>query len=221
MCKVVLELPKIGRDESIFTTYSATGGMRIYGSDLTTYQTIVETSFDYELTLPDYQFGDDFEFDERPYDDAVFTATNTFEIGDYVDGAEGTGFQVVQGLFKAIPSFETTMWQFKFGLEMPAEYFDTANYLFQYATYSDVAGNLEPVTVACGVQIANAASAEVFEYDATFDATSETGLPAWETNWNAKVDDMSYMVSPETNELNLVESANGNMRQSCNVRVEV
>ena len=34
MCKTVLELPKIGRDESIFTTYSATGGMRIYDSEM-------------------------------------------------------------------------------------------------------------------------------------------------------------------------------------------
>ena len=78
MCKVVLELPKIGRDASIFTTYTATGGMRIYDSDLTTFETIYETNFDYELTLPDYQFGDEFEFDERPYDDSVFTVYNTF-----------------------------------------------------------------------------------------------------------------------------------------------
>ena len=135
MCKTVLELPKIGRDENMFTTYSATGGMRVYDSDAVTFETILETSFEYELTLPDYQFGDAYEVDVRPTDEENFSEYNVFDIADYVDGAEGQGFQIVQGIFKVIPMFKTTMWMFKFGLDMPAEYFDTNNYLYQYATY--------------------------------------------------------------------------------------
>ena len=121
----------------MFTDYSGIAGMRIYDEDLTTFKTISETSFSYTLDLPSYEFGDDYEFDERPYDDAIFTEFNDFVMSDYVAGAEGTGFQMVQGLFKAIPNFETTMWIFKFSLEMPEEYFDETNYLFQWATYQD------------------------------------------------------------------------------------
>jgi len=71
------------------------------------------------------------------------------------------------------------------------------------------------------VNIGNATSAEVFEYDSSFDATTDTNLPAWENNYNAMVDSPSYMVSPDTEEMNLVDTANGYMRQSCNIRVEV
>lgn len=146
--------------------------MRIYDEDMTTFVTVAETSFTYTLDEPNYEFGDEYEFDERPYDDAIFTEFNDFQMGDYVDGAEGTGFQMVQGLFKAIPNFETTMWIFKLSLEMPEDYFDETNYLFQWATFEDSNQALPKTTVACGVKINDAYSAEVFEYDDTFDATA-------------------------------------------------
>lgn len=113
--------------------------MRIYQTaDSDSFETIIgETSFTYTLVAPTYEFGDAFEFDERPYDEAIFTISKDFQMSEYVDNAEGVGLQVVQGLFKAIPNFQTTMWMFKFNLEMPEEYFDDDAYLFQWGTYQD------------------------------------------------------------------------------------
>jgi hypothetical protein len=85
--------------------------MRIYNPDDWSYETMHEpTSFTYTLDEPTYEFGDEYEFDESPQDDEIFTGTNNFFLGDYIDGAEGVGFQVVQGAFKVIPNFDTTMW---------------------------------------------------------------------------------------------------------------
>jgi len=142
-------------------------------------------------------------------------------VGDYVTGAEGTGFQRVQGLFKAIPNFETTMWIFKFTLEMPTDYFDSTNYLFQWATYQDTDATFDEVTVACGIKIGDEYSEEVFEYDNTFDSTADTNLPAWEQNYAAMVNEASYEKTPDTEDLMLLPSLNGKSSQSCNVRVEV
>ena len=166
-------MPKIGRDDAIFTDYEVTTGLRIYNpSDMTTFETMTEETFTYTLTAPSYEFGDEYEFNEAPYEDAIFTEFNTFDVADYIDGAEGTGFQKIQGMFKAVPNFETTIWMFKFSLEMPEEYFNTSNYLFQWATYVDTAGTMDAVTVACGITIDDAYSSEIFEYDATFDSTT-------------------------------------------------
>lgn len=171
-CKVSLDLPKINRNSDMFTEYSVTTGMRIYDTENNTFETIIGgKDFTYTLEEPTYEFGDEFEFDERPYDEAIFTTYNDFQMSDYVDGAEGVGLQVVQGLFKAIPNFQTTMWIFKFNLEMPTTYFDDGAYLFQWGTYRDVDETMEEVTVSCGITIGDPYSAEMWEYDATFDAS--------------------------------------------------
>ena len=204
----------------MFTDYTVTSGMRIYNSD-GSFETIIQDEFTYTLEAPTYEFGDEFEFDERPYDEAVFTAYNDFEMADYVDNAEGLGLQVVQGLFKAIPNFQTTMWIFKFNLEMPTEYFDEGAYLFQWATYQDTDMLMEEVTVSCGITIDDPYSAEMWEYDSTFDASLETDLPANETNAAAWVNEKSYGMSPEIDDMYLLPSLNGKSRQACNVRVEI
>lgn len=53
-CKAQLELPKIGRDSSIYTTYAGTVGMRIYDEDMTTFTSVTESTFTYTLDEPDY-----------------------------------------------------------------------------------------------------------------------------------------------------------------------
>lgn len=168
-----MDLPKIGRDDSMFTEYEVTTGMRIYQTaDSDSFETIIgETSFTYTLEAPTYEFGDEFEFDERPYDEAIFTTYKDFQMSEYVDDAEGVGLQVVQGLFKAIPNFQTTMWMFKFNLEMPSEYFDDDAYLFQWGTYQDTEQLMDEVTVSCGITINDPYSAEMWEYDSSFDAS--------------------------------------------------
>ena len=221
-CKVSLDLPKIGRDDSMFTEYSVTTGMRIYNTEDNTFETVIsDTSFTYTLEAPTYEFGDEYEFDERPYDEAIFTTSNAFEISDYISDADGVGYQVVQGLFKAIPNFQTTMWMFKFNLEMPAEYFDDTSYLYQWGTYQDANQELDEVTIACGITIGDPDTVEVFEYDDTFDSTADLNLPPWEGNYNALSNDPAYMKSPEREEMELIASINGKARQACNVRVEI
>jgi len=206
----------------MFTEYSVTTGMRIYDDDMTTFETIIdESSFTYTLAEPTYEFGDEFEFDERPYDESIFTMSNNFEMSDYVEGADGVGFQVVQGLFKAIPNFETTMWIFKFALEMPDSYFDSGAYVFNWATYQDVNQEMQPVTVACGITVGDPYSAEVFQYDETFDSSTDVDKPAPEGNSDAKVNNQDYSKTPDIEEVGLLPSLNGNVRQACNVRVEV
>jgi len=173
-CKASLDMPKIGRDSGMFGEYTVTAGMRVYDpTDLTTFVTVATADFTYTLAEPAYDFGDEFEFDERPYEDAVFTEYNDFDLSLYIDGAEGTGFQKAQGLFKAVPKFETTLWIFKLTLEMPSEYFDSTNYLWQYVTYEETTGVVPKQTVSCGLNIGDATSAEVIEYDETFDASTE------------------------------------------------
>lgn len=221
-CKTSLDLPKIGRDSAMFTDYAVSAGVRIYDpTDLTTFETIATTEFTYTLTEPIYEFGDDYEFDERPYEDAVFTEYNDFVLADYISGAEGTGFQKAQGSFKAIPNFETTMWQFKLTLEMPTEYFDYNNYLFQWATYRDTAQTLPATTVSCGMTIGDPYSIEVFEYDDTFDSTVQTDLPAWETNYAAMVEDKAYESSADIEEQYLIETTNSKSKQTCVAKVEI
>lgn len=159
-CKASLDLPKIGRDSSIFDEYTVKTGMRLYESmDSTTFETIIDpeasgSTFTYTLEEPTYEFGDEFEFDARPYDEAIFTGFNDFAMSDYVSDADGVGFQMVQGLFKAIPNFQTTMWIFKFSLEMPTQFFEENMdaYLFQWGTYQDTDGTLDEVTVSCGIK---------------------------------------------------------------------
>ena len=65
----------------MFTEYSVTTGMRIYDTETNTFETIIgEKSFTYTLEEPTYEFGDEFEFDERPYDEAIFVTYNDFQM---------------------------------------------------------------------------------------------------------------------------------------------
>ena len=101
-----MDLPKVDRDTNIFTEYSVSSGMRIYDEDLTTFETVFDTTFDYNLDEPTYEFGDEYEFDERPYDDAIFTEESNFEWTDlFNEEVDGTGAQIVQGYFTAFPNF--------------------------------------------------------------------------------------------------------------------
>lgn len=78
-CKASLDMPKIGRDSAMFGEYTVTAGVRLYDpTDLTTFATVVTADFTYTLTEPTYDFGDEYEFDERPYEEAVFTEYNDF-----------------------------------------------------------------------------------------------------------------------------------------------
>lgn len=141
-------------------------------------------------------------------------------MADYIDGAEGTGFQKAQGLFKAVPKFETTLWMFKLSLVMPTEYFDSTNYLWQYVTYEESTGTVPKQTISCGLFIGNATSAEVIEYDETFDATTETDLPPSSTNGAAQVEDQSYGPG-DIEDMGLLPDTNGKSKQTCVAQVEV
>jgi hypothetical protein len=48
---------------------------------------------------------------------------------------------------------------------MPAEYFDTSNYMYPFATFEETTGTVPKSTVACGVTIGDPKSAEIWEHD--------------------------------------------------------
>ena len=115
-------------------------GSRVYESDdATDFVTLTEETFDYELKKPEYNFGDDFEFDEAPFKDELFSEYRDFSMSDFEANAEGTGFQLFSGGFTVIPNFDTALWEFKFDLDMPGQYFNENNVLYNYATFQDSA----------------------------------------------------------------------------------
>lgn len=124
-CKASLDLPKIGRDTTKFGEYTVIAGMRIYDADMQTFEDIIsEKSFTFELLEPSYEFGDAFEFDEGVSEDSVFKESSLLDLADFTadfwdEDIAGKGFQKVAGAFKVVPNFDTTLWMFKFSLEMP------------------------------------------------------------------------------------------------------
>jgi hypothetical protein len=78
-CKASLDLPKINRSDDLFKNYTVTMGSRVYDSDdATDFVTLTEEEFDYDLVKPEYTFGDDYEFDEAPYEDELFNEYRDF-----------------------------------------------------------------------------------------------------------------------------------------------
>jgi hypothetical protein len=139
-CRASLDLPKINRDAATFTNYTVTMGSRVYETeDATDFVTLTEETFDYELSPPDYFFGDEAEFDEAPYEDELFNEYRDFQMSDFDSSATGTGFQMFAGGFSVIPNFSTALWKFKFDLDMPGQYFDETNVLYNWATFQDTA----------------------------------------------------------------------------------
>lgn len=183
-CSAVLPISKIDRDSAIYTDYTVNTGSRVYDqTDLVTFVGISDQDTTYTLVEPSYEFGDDFETDDKPYSEDVFNESRDFDVADYVTDAEGAAFQKFSGAFDVIPNFGATRWAFEFALEMPTELFDTDNWLYQWATYQDSNGLLPMTTVACAVQVNNPDSAYVIQYTDAFDSGAETTLPFWETNW--------------------------------------
>lgn len=170
-------MPKIGRDTAKFGEYTVIAGYRIYDADMTTFEDIVnEKTFTFELVEPSYEFGDAFEFDEGVSEDSVFKESSLLDLADFVapfwaEDISGKGFQKVAGAFKVVPNFDTTLWMFKFTLEMPNEYFNEENYLFQWASFQDTAESMDMVTVSCGLKMGDYENVDIIEYDNTFDST--------------------------------------------------
>ena len=96
-------------------------GARVFSDPFNNPESInlVEDSFDYTMETPDYEFGDDFEFDENNFDASVFTESIVFDINDYVPDGIGAGFMRVKGQFKILPVFEASFWELGFALDLP------------------------------------------------------------------------------------------------------
>jgi len=99
-CKASMEMPKINRDTSIFQDYSVKTGMRLVTDKLIANSVDdFKTDFTYTLDEPGYEFGDEFEFNEMPSLDSVFSEYQAIELSDWspLEGTysdwEGTAFQ--------------------------------------------------------------------------------------------------------------------------------
>lgn len=98
---------------------------------------------------------------------------------------------------------------------MPTEYFDYNNWMYAYATFQDVDGIVANTTVACTVNIGYPDSAEVYEFDETFNSTDNLELPLWEANYASKKDDQDFDLSYDIPSYGLEASINSKMKQGC------
>ena len=113
-------------------------------------------------------------------------------MSDFDSSATGTGFQMFAGGFSVIPNFDTALWKFKFDLDMPGQYFNETNVLYNWATFQDTAQTFDKITVACAVKIGDPDSARVMQYNKDFDATVGTDLPYYQTNSDKLEEDATF-----------------------------
>lgn len=104
---------------------------------------------------------------------------------------------------------------------MPTQYFDYNNWMYAYATFQDIDGVIANTTVACTVNFGYPDSAEVYEFDETFNSTANLELPLWETNYASKKDDQDFDLSYDIPSYGLIDSINSKMKQGCVAQVEI
>ena len=199
-------------------------GARVFSDPFNNPESInlVEDSFDYTMETPDYEFGDDFEFDENNFDASVFTESIVFDINDYVPDGIGAGFMRVKGQFKILPVFEASFWELGFALDLPQDYFNTDDILVFTATYAETTGALPTTTVQCSVQVGNPQTIEVREFDESYDASAGLELPFWERNYEAEKEYPDYRRSYDNKENGLKPSVqDGRMNQGCVTRAKI
>ena len=216
-CVASMEMPKIDRDTSIFTYYDVKSGMRLIDEDLYMENSIddFKAEFSYELYEPHYDFGDDFEFNEMPSQDSVFSEYIAMELSDFAPAEgtfsdwEGTAFQSIELDVKIIPNFDTVQWLVKLSLVMNGQFFEDGRYLEMQAYFQDKETSLIDetlgYTVSCSIEIGQADVVEILELD-TYDEIIEDS--AWDRILEVK-------------EYELSEGMNGQKVQSCIAMLEV
>jgi len=126
--------------------------------------------------------AEEFEY----YEEEVMNESRDFDLSAFDASITGTAFQKFSGGFVFYPNFLTSAFRFKWVLEMPADAYLGLEgmWLYQWATYVDIDGNMDEITVACYQEIGTENfDLSVQEYDASFDATADTTLPLWEQNF--------------------------------------
>ena len=156
-------------------------------------------------------------------EDSIFAESVDFALDSYVTGAAATdiGFQKTKIFLKIVPAFQTVLLKFKFTLEMPKQYWDTNNYMFNFATVSESNGAIPTVTIGCAMQNGNPESAEVYEYNASFDKTADLNLPFWEQNFANKEEFPNFFTVPKIEEYMPYEDSSGKISQSCLAEIEI